>query len=88
MIVANRKSPDEILQMIKPYKKVPLLGSNECVTVCPVGGEREVGALASELRVSRAKDGEKIEVREHTLERQCDPEYNFFRSGTGTGNLG
>jgi len=33
MIVANRKSLDEILQMIKPYKKVLLLGCNECVTV-------------------------------------------------------
>ncbi|MGB9628642.1 MAG: methylenetetrahydrofolate reductase C-terminal domain-containing protein, partial [Thermodesulfobacteriota bacterium] len=75
MIVANRKSLDEIMQMIKPYKKVLLLGCNECVTVCAVGGEREVGALASELRLFRAKDGEEIEVREHTLERQCDPEY-------------
>jgi ferredoxin len=75
MIVANRKSLDEILQMIKPYKKILLLGCNECVTVCAVGGEREVGALASELRLSRAKDGEEIEVREQILERQCDPEY-------------
>ncbi|OGP89108.1 MAG: hypothetical protein A2156_11665 [Deltaproteobacteria bacterium RBG_16_48_10] len=75
MIVANRKSLDEILQMIKPYKKILLLGCNECVTVCAVGGEREVGALALELRLFRAKEGEEVEVREHTLERQCDPEY-------------
>ncbi|MEW6374323.1 MAG: methylenetetrahydrofolate reductase C-terminal domain-containing protein [Thermodesulfobacteriota bacterium] len=75
MIVANRKSLDEILLMIKPYKKVLLLGCNECVTVCAVGGEREVGVMASELRLFRGKDGEEIEVREHTLERQCDPEY-------------
>jgi len=75
MIVANRKSLDEILQVIKPYKKVLLLGCNECVTICAVGGEREVGVLASEVRLFRAKDGEEIEVREHTLERQCDPEY-------------
>ncbi len=75
MIVANRKPLDEIIQMLKPYKKVLLLGCNECVTVCAVGGEREVGVLASELRLFRAKEGEEIEVREHTLERQCDPEY-------------
>ncbi len=75
MIVANRKSLDEILQMIKPYKKLLLLGCRECVTVCAVGGEREVGALASELRLFRAKEGEEVEVREHTLERQCDLEY-------------
>jgi ferredoxin len=75
MIVANRKSFSEILHMTKSYKKILLLGCNECVTVCAVGGEREVGVLASELKLSRTNDGEEIEVREHTLERQCDPEY-------------
>ncbi len=75
MIVANRKTLDEILGMIRPYRKVLLLGCRECVTVCAVGGEREVGVLASEIRLSRFKDGEEVEVREHTLERQCDYEY-------------
>jgi len=55
MIVANRKSLEEILNMLKPYKKVLLLGCNECVTVCATGGEREVGVLASELKLSRSK---------------------------------
>ncbi len=72
MIVANRKSLEEILSMLKPYKKVLLLGCNECVTVCAAGGEREVGVLASELRLARTKDGQEIEIREQTLERQCD----------------
>ena len=75
MIVANRKSLEEILAMLKPYKKVLLLGCNECVTVCASGGEREVGVLASELRLSRAKEGQEIEIKEQTLERQCDHEY-------------
>ncbi len=75
MIVANRKPLEEILEMLRPYRKVLLLGCNECVTVCAVGGEREVGVLASELRLFRAKDGQEIEVREQTLERQCDHEY-------------
>jgi len=75
MIVANRKPLEEILKMIQPFKKVLLLGCNECVTVCATGGEREVAVLASELRLSRAKDGGEIEVREQTLERQCDQEY-------------
>ncbi|MDP3016698.1 MAG: hypothetical protein Q8N70_06490, partial [Deltaproteobacteria bacterium] len=75
MIVANRKTLEEILTMIRPYKKVLLLGCNECVTVSATGGEREVGVLASELKLSRAKDGEEIEIREQTLERQCDHEY-------------
>jgi hypothetical protein len=38
MIVANRKSLEEILNMLKPYRKVLLLGCNECVTVCAAGG--------------------------------------------------
>src|SRR4030043_1756593 len=75
MIVANRKSLEEILKMLKPYKKVLLLGCNECVAVCATGGEREVGVLASELKLSRIKEGQEIEIREHTLERQCDHEY-------------
>ncbi len=75
MIVGNRKSLEEILEMLKPYKKILLLGCRECITVCAAGGEREVGVLASELKLSRAKDGKEIEVREHTLERQCDHEY-------------
>ena len=75
MIVANRKSLEEILTMIQPYKKVILLGCNECVTVCAVGGEREVGVLASELRLWYSKEGKEIEIKEHTIERQCDHEY-------------
>jgi ferredoxin len=75
MIVGDRKSLEEILEMLKPYKKVLLLGCRECITVCAAGGEREVGVLASELKLSRAKDGQEIEVKEFTLERQCDYEY-------------
>ena len=75
MIVANRKTLEEILGMLKSYKKVLLLGCNECVTVCATGGEREVGVLASEIRLARAKEGQEIEVKEQTLERQCDHEY-------------
>jgi len=75
MIVGDRKPLEEILEMIKSYKKILLLGCNECVTVCAAGGEREVGVLATELNLVRMKDGPGIEIKEHTLERQCDYEY-------------
>ncbi len=75
MIVGNRKSLETILEMVRPYKKILLLGCRECITVCAAGGEREVGVLASQLKMARSKAGEPIEVREHTLERQCDYEY-------------
>ncbi len=75
MIVADRKPLDEILAMVKDYKKILLVGCKGCVTVCNVGGAKEVGILASILRIARAKEGNPLEVDERTLERQCDPEY-------------
>ena len=57
MIVANRKPFEEIMEMIKPYTKILLLGCNECVTVCAVGGAKEVAVLASEIRLARGKEG-------------------------------
>ncbi len=75
MIVANRKPFEDILAMVVPYSKILLVGCNECVTVCAAGGAREVAVLASELRLRRAVDGRALEVREATLERNCDPEY-------------
>jgi ferredoxin len=75
MIVADRKPIGEILEMIKDCNKVLVVGCKGCVTVCNVGGDKEVGVLASTLRIARKKEGHSIEVDEKTLERQCDPEY-------------
>ena len=75
MIVANRKPFEEIVELIRPYKKIVLLGCNECVTVCAVGGAKEVEVLASELRMYREKEGQPIEIKEQVPERNCDPEY-------------
>jgi len=43
--------------------------------VCNVGGAKEVGILASVLKIARKKNGRPLHVDERTLERQCDPEY-------------
>ena len=75
MIVADRKSLEEIMDMIKPYNKILLVGCKGCVTVCNVGGAKEVGVLAASLKIGRKKEGNPIEIDEKTLERQCDPEY-------------
>ena len=61
--------------MIKDCNKVLILGCKGCVTVCNVGGSKEVGILASTLKIARNKEGKPLEVVEETLERQCDPEY-------------
>ena len=75
MIVADRKPLAEILEMVKECNKILVLGCKGCVTVCNVGGVKEVGILASILRIARKKEGRPMEVDEKTLERQCDPEY-------------
>ncbi|GAB6193758.1 methylenetetrahydrofolate reductase C-terminal domain-containing protein [Desulfocastanea catecholica] len=75
MITAERKPLEELIEYIKPFKRILLLGCNECVTVCAAGGRKEVGLLASGLQMAMLKNGSNIEIRQHTLERQCDPEY-------------
>lgn len=75
MIVADRKSLAEIQDMVKKYNKILVVGCKGCVTVCNVGGLKEVQILASSLRIGRKKDNHPMEVDEQVLERQCDPEY-------------
>lgn len=75
MITAERKPMEEILGFIKPYQRILLVGCNECVTVCAAGGRKEVGLLASGLKMAFMQEGKILEVTEITLERQCDPEY-------------
>ncbi len=61
--------------MVEDCDKVLILGCKGCVTVCNVGGSKEVGILALTLKIARKKEGRLLEVSEKTLERQCDPEY-------------
>lgn len=75
MIVADRKSLDEIQEMIRNYKKILLVGCKGCVTVCNIGGMKEVQILASILKIARNKEGRELHIEERTIERQCDFEY-------------
>ena len=79
MIVADRKPIEEIIGYLKDHKNILILGCNECVTVCEAGGKKEVGVLASALRMYFLKgerEGDsRVTIEEHTLERQCDHEY-------------
>ena len=75
MIIADKKPIEEIIDEVKPFQRILVLGCNECVTVCEAGGKKEVEVLASLLRMHFIKEGDKKEIDERTLERQCDHEY-------------
>jgi ferredoxin len=75
MIIGEGKPIEDILAMIADRKKIIVLGCRGCVTVCSAGGQKEVEILSSTIRLGRTKEGKPIEIREDTIERQCDTEY-------------
>jgi ferredoxin len=75
MIVAEQKPLAEIKAMLDGYGKVLMVGCGTCVTVCFAGGEKEVGILASALRMATRLDGNGIDFDEVTVQRQCEWEY-------------
>ncbi len=76
MIVGEQKPLDEIKEMIAEYQNVLIVGCGTCVAVCFAGGEKEVGILASSLRMATQLDGNKKRITEATVQRQCEYEYN------------
>ncbi|MDR3567372.1 MAG: methylenetetrahydrofolate reductase C-terminal domain-containing protein [Syntrophobacteraceae bacterium] len=75
MITAERKPIEDLIQSVSPYRRILLVGCNECVTVCSAGGRKEVALLSSALQMHFMKEAKPFEIKEITLERQCDPEY-------------
>ena len=75
MIIAERKPIDEIIGMLSDHKNILVLGCGTCVTVCSAGGEKEVGVLASELRIKSKIDNLEQGFDEDTIERQCENEF-------------
>jgi hypothetical protein len=53
MIVADPKPLQEILDMITPFKNILLVGCKGCVTVCNVGGAKEVEILCASPQACR-----------------------------------
>lgn len=75
MIVAEQKSLEEIRRMVGRYDKLLMVGCGACVTVCFAGGAKEVGILAASLRMAERLAGHGMEITEHTIQRQCEPEF-------------
>jgi ferredoxin len=75
MIVGERKAFEQIWDSVKDLKSVLILGCGTCVSVCQSGGEKEVGLLASELRMKSRMENKTMKIGEVTIERQCDREF-------------
>ena len=75
MIIAEQKPLVDIKVMLDGYQDVLVVGCGTCVTVCLAGGEKEVGILASALRMTTKLDGNGKDFDEVTVQRQCEWEY-------------
>ncbi len=72
MIVAERKSIPELVDILKGHERILVLGCGTCVTVCLAGGEREVSIISSALRIASRTKLLSFTIDELTIERQCD----------------
>ncbi len=72
MIVAERKTIPELVEMLAAHQNILVLGCGTCVTVCLAGGEREVSIISSALRIASRVQGLDLNIDELTIERQCD----------------
>lgn len=75
MIVGEQKPLEELKETVADYKSILILGCGTCVTVCFAGGEKEVGVLASSLRMATKIDGQEKAFDEATVQRQCEWEF-------------
>lgn len=75
MITGKQKPLEEIQKSIEPYQRILILGCGTCVTIRFAGGEKEVAALASTLRLlEKQRNSNKI-FAEYTIKRQCEQEF-------------
>ena len=70
MIVGDLKPLEEIVESVKNFKKVLVMGCGSCVTVCLSGGDRETQALARTLKRPDGFGGEPPQFETDTILRQ------------------
>jgi len=75
MIIAEQKPLSELKTLLGSAQNVLVVGCGTCVTVCFAGGAREAAIVAASLRMASRLDGGPKEVRDVTVQRQCEWEY-------------
>jgi len=75
MIIAEQKPLSELKTLLGSAQNVLVVGCGTCVTVCFAGGSREAAIVAASLRMASRLDGGPKEVRDVTVQRQCEWEY-------------
>ena len=75
MIVGERKSIEEIAEMVHDFKKILNIGCGGCTSICLAGGQKEVDILSDDLREKFATDGHPLTLDEFTVERQCNADF-------------
>lgn len=75
MIIAEQKPLSELKTLLGNAQNVLVVGCGTCVTVCFAGGSREAAIVAASLRMASRLDGGAKEVRDITVQRQCEWEY-------------
>ncbi|MCP4024009.1 MAG: hypothetical protein GY729_19360 [Desulfobacteraceae bacterium] len=75
MIVGEHKPIEEIIESIKPYKNVLVLGCQTCVSVSLTGGDRAARALAESLTHVFKDERPVYYFESKSLERQCEKDW-------------
>ncbi|RJS84876.1 5,10-methylenetetrahydrofolate reductase [Candidatus Bathyarchaeota archaeon] len=50
MIITQQKPFEEVLEMLKPFRKIFVMGCGTCATTCQTGGEEQVKEMAEKLK--------------------------------------
>jgi len=72
MITGEQKPIGEIIEKVKGYSNLLVLGCGTCVKTCFAGGEDEAATLTSALRLAFKKQRKVVRIDDFTIERQCE----------------
>ncbi|RLG33883.1 hypothetical protein DRN98_03310 [Methanosarcinales archaeon] len=75
MITGERKDLEELMEIVKTYNSLAVVGCDGCVGIYQIGGFKEAESLASLLKMGdKIKNGVVQDAEAFTVIRQCDKE--------------